>query len=128
MSLFFLIDANWQKLVRRWRNVDQIVEYVTAKCDKKFTLDFIEYARKYIALIREQGRTGTAKAYQTAINALERFVGGSIDINSINLSFLKKFEAFIFFLNLNYALVARVKWLLRRVKRLRHRSYLTCRL
>ena len=80
--------------VEEW-DVDQIVEYITSKHDKKFTLDFIEYARKYIALIRTQGRTGTAKAHQTAINALERFVGGSLDINSINLSFLKKFEAFI---------------------------------
>lgn len=42
MSLFFFIDANWQKLVRRWRNVDQIVEYVTAKCDKKFRYKFYQ--------------------------------------------------------------------------------------
>lgn len=82
--------------IEEW-DVDRIVEFITSKKSKDFSLDFIAYARNYINLMKEQGRIGTAKRHQTAINALERFAGKSLDINCINLSFLRKFETFILF-------------------------------
>lgn len=73
-------------------SVDKIVEFLTS-VPKTFTLDFIQYGRKYAESLEAKGRIGTAKQYKIAINALVRFIGReTLDVNEINLVFLKAFE------------------------------------
>lgn len=87
-----LLDAG--PAVEGW-DVDKIVDYITVEHDKKFSLDFIAYSRSYIERLRNRGRLGTARKHQTAINALVRFVGNTLDINQMNVSLIRKFEDFI---------------------------------
>lgn len=75
--------------------VDQIVELVVdiiegrEEANKRFTLNFIEYGRKYIESLEEQNISGNSKVYKVALNNLEKFVGrDSLDINEITTRFV----------------------------------------
>ena len=94
-------------LIRRWRylvnrlgiaaevmDVKQIVQYIKESeiTGEGFHLDFIEYGRKVAA----SKSKGTARSYDTSLNALERFMRGKpLDINSVTAKFLSDFEAFL---------------------------------
>lgn len=84
-----LLEAGMQ--VEGW-SVDKVVDFIT-DVPKEFSLDFISYSRKYADDLEGKGRIGTAKQYRIAINALIRFLGReTLNINEINVSFLKSFE------------------------------------
>lgn len=84
-----LISAGME--VGAW-DVDKVVAFLS-DVPKVFQLDFIQYGRKYADNLEEKGRIGTSKQYRIAINALVRFLGReTLDINEINISFLKAFE------------------------------------
>lgn len=73
-------------------DLDRVVKLLTSSTST-FFLDFIEYGKKYVESVKAEGRGGTAKKYDNAINALIRFLGRStLDISEINYSFLKAFE------------------------------------
>lgn len=77
--------------------VEQVVELVTRKeTDKPFDLDIVEYTRKFVAKLDKAGRSGTARAYEVAINSLCRFVGReSVSIKEITVHFLNDWIAWI---------------------------------
>jgi integrase len=91
---------NWRKIVNRLgytadaMDVKQIVEHIKnieANGDV-FKLDFIEYGRK----IASAKSSGTARTYESALNALERYTKGQpLDISRITAKFLADFEAFL---------------------------------
>ena len=73
--------------------VEDVVRYIDAKeaSSEKFNLDFIAY-------MREKAKTkGPSEInYKTAANCLERFMRGrTLDVNDINVRFLRDFETFI---------------------------------
>ena len=73
-------------------DVDRMVKFLTSS-PESFTLDFIEYGRRFVESIRSEGRESTARQYGLAISALIRFLGRkSLDVSEINYSFLKSFE------------------------------------
>lgn len=73
-------------------DVDKIVEFLSEDKQQVFKLNIIDYGRKYADVIEKQGRTGTAKQYRIAMNALVRFAGETLDVNDITVSFLKRYE------------------------------------
>lgn len=44
--------------------------------------------------MERNGREGSAHTYRVAMNALERFAGGSLDVNMVTVSFLKTMKDF----------------------------------
>ena len=77
--------------------VEQVVELITRKeTDKPFDLDIVAYTHSYIAKLDKTGHTGTARAYEVAINSLCRFVGrDSVSIREITVRFLNDWIAWI---------------------------------
>lgn len=76
----------------KW-NIDQVVSYIQE--DEVFSLDIIAYGRKCADDMERNGRDGSAHTYRVAMNALERFAGGSLDVSMITVSFLKNYERFL---------------------------------
>lgn len=76
----------------KW-NIDQVVSYIQE--DEVFSLDIIAYGRKCADDMERNGREGSAHTYRVAMNALERFAGGSLDVSMITVSFLKNYERFL---------------------------------
>ena len=75
--------------------IDRIIKYLTST-DNTFHLDFIAYGRTVVESIKKEGREGTSKQYNIAINALVRFIGkDSLDISHITSSFMTSFEKYI---------------------------------
>lgn len=75
------------------KDVDWVVRQIhdTIK-GEAFSLDFFEWAEKYI----KTKSISTRKAYERALNALERFLGErSLDINDINKMMLLEFMEFV---------------------------------
>jgi integrase len=75
-------------------DIEQLAEHIKMKLkgEEKFTLDFIAFAREEA----KKMKASTGAFYETAINALIRFIGtDSIDINKIDTNFLKRFQSFI---------------------------------
>lgn len=69
--------------------VEQVVELVTAKKEKPFDLDIVAYTRAYAAKLEKAGRSGTARAYEVAINSLVRFAEREVvSIKEITVKFL----------------------------------------
>lgn len=94
-----IID-NWRAIVGRLgaaadvMTVRQVVDYIkqTEQNSMAFELDFIAYGRKQAATMRP----GTGVGYQTALNALVRYIGTeALDVSRINARFLAGFERFI---------------------------------
>ena len=56
-----------------------------------FRLNFIEYGRKIVT----QKSMGTARVYNVALNALQRFAKSDFDVRMLTVSFLKEFEQFL---------------------------------
>lgn len=84
-----LIEAG--PVAESW-DIDKIINYLSDVL-KSFSLDFITYGRKYADDLEVRGKLGTAKQYRIALNAVIRFIGrGKLDVNEINVSFLKSFE------------------------------------
>lgn len=72
---------------------DELVRFLTCAAE---ALDFFAFADKQIQAYQLAGRTMTARDYNTAINALERFTGRrSLNVNEIKLNFLQRFYEFI---------------------------------
>lgn len=71
-------------------SVDKIVEIITAEdSEKKFDLDIVAYARKFVDKLILEGHEGNAKNYKITINNLVKFVGReSISIHEINSKFV----------------------------------------
>jgi integrase len=61
-----------------------------------FNLDFIKFGRKRAGKLRKEGRNGTAGNYDTAINALVKYIHrDTLDISEITSVFMKKFVEWI---------------------------------
>ena len=75
------------------RDVDWVVNHIKdGMMGENFSLDFFEWAEKYILT----KNLSTRKAYERALNALERFLGErQLDINDINKMMLLDFMEFI---------------------------------
>ena len=72
--------------------MDRLVKFLESSTES-FSLDFIDFCRKYVESVRNEKRISTAKQYGLAVNALVRFIGrDTLDISEINYSFLKSFE------------------------------------
>ncbi len=62
--------------------IDQIMEYIVRPVEQD--IDFFAYAEKVIARMTGEGKKGTARTYQSAINSLENFLGKrSLPINKL---------------------------------------------
>lgn len=76
-------------------DVDSLIKRLTSS-GSVFKLDIIKYGHEYVNRLNEQGKVSTAKSYQSAINALIRFVGrDNLDISEITVNFLQSYERFI---------------------------------
>jgi site-specific recombinase XerD len=75
------------------RDVDWVVRKIKdGMRDEKFCLDFFEWGDKYILT----KNISTRKAYQRALNSLERYLGERLlDINDINKMMLLEFMEFV---------------------------------
>ena len=75
------------------RDVDWVVRKIKdGMRDEKFSLDFFEWAEKYILT----KNISTRKAYDRALNSLERYLGERVlDINDINKMMLMEFMEFV---------------------------------
>lgn len=75
------------------RDVDWVVNHIKdGMMGENFSLDFFEWAEKYILT----KNLSTRKAYERALNALERFLGErQLDINDINKMMLLDFMEFV---------------------------------
>lgn len=75
------------------RDVDWVVNRIKdGMMEERFSLDFFEWAEKYI----KSKNISTRKAYERALNAFERFLGErEIDINSISKMMLLEFMEYI---------------------------------
>jgi len=78
-------------------NVEQVVELVTRpEVAKPFDLDMVAYTRSFIDKLNKQGRGGTAKSYEVALNSLIRFAGrDEVSIKEITVKFLTDWIAWI---------------------------------
>lgn len=73
--------------------VEDVVRYIESKAEakEKFKLDFIEYMRKVAST-----KGASERLYITAANALVRYMRGHVlNVNDINVRFLRSFEEFI---------------------------------
>ncbi len=70
--------------------VEQVVELITRKTtEQPFDLDIVAYTEAFIVKLEKEGRGGTAKAYQVAINSLKRFAERDVvSIKEITVQFL----------------------------------------
>jgi len=73
--------------------LDQLVKLLTD--DSSEDIDFISFALDEIERIKSEGRKGVAKNHLTAIKALIRFSGKSLNAQDITAAFLQQFEHFI---------------------------------
>ena len=75
-------------------DVDEVVGRIRARMtERTFRLDFFAFAEGYIAATKTPS---TGRAYATALNALERFIGARrLDVNDITRAFLLDFVAFV---------------------------------
>ncbi len=78
-------------------DVEQVVELVTRPdVAKPFDLDMVAYTRSFIDKLNKQGRCGTAKSYEVALNSLIRFAGrDEVSIKEITVKFLSDWIAWI---------------------------------
>ncbi len=73
----------------------QLYDYITGQSSEKH-IDFIAYARNIIDQMRAEGRKGTARNYNAAINSLISFLGyDSIDINHITAKLMYDYSAWL---------------------------------
>lgn len=63
----------------------------TRTAAKTFTLDFIEYGRRYAA----RKYVNTSHAYTAALRAFEKYLGGTVDVNGITKAMLLDFAAWV---------------------------------
>lgn len=77
--------------------VEQVVELITRKdSNKPFDLDIVAYTRRFIEKLNKEGRKGTARTYEIAINSLCRFVErDSVSIKEISVQFLNDWMTWI---------------------------------
>lgn len=90
---FYEICSEIDYLELQKMEVDDIVKVIDAKAEtkKKFHLDFIEYMRQ-----KALTKGPSQRLYITAANALTRFMRGRVlNVNDINVKFLRSFEEFI---------------------------------
>jgi len=101
---YFFIDET-EKLIKTYRDicnknalalpnmdVSQVVDLIT-QTDKveTFSLDIVEYGRKQMDILLQNGKKGTASNLNTSLKNLIKFVGRErIDINEITATFVKE--------------------------------------
>lgn len=74
--------------------IDDLIEFLTS--GQKFDIDFLEFANKTIERLKKEKRTGVAKNHQSAINALERYIGRKhLSFREITVRFLQGFEDYV---------------------------------
>ena len=79
-------------------SVDEVVQYLTSYEHKHevFELDFIAFGRQVVEETLGQGRWGSAKGYDTALNALVRFLHTDhLPIQQLTVKLLEDFAKFI---------------------------------
>lgn len=87
------VTDNFSMAELEGRDVDWVVRKIKdGMMDEKFHLDFFEWGEKYI----QSKNISTRKAYERALNALERYLGERVlDINDINKMMLLEFMEFV---------------------------------
>ena len=79
-------------------SIDEVVQYLTSYEHKHevFELDFIAFGRQVVEETLGQGRWGSAKGYDTALNALVRFLHTDhLRIQQVTFKLLEDFAKFI---------------------------------
>lgn len=79
-------------------SVDEVVQYITnyGHLHEAFELDFIAFGREMAKEALEQGRWGSAKGYETALNALERFLHtDTLPIQQVTARMLEDFANYL---------------------------------
>lgn len=79
-------------------SIDELMEYISSYNERKqrFELDFIAFGRQCVKETIAEGRDGSAKGYDTALNALERFLHTDhLPIEQLTSKLLADFKLFI---------------------------------
>ena len=79
-------------------SVEQVVDYIRNynKNNGVFELDFIAFGRQVVAETEAAGRVGTAHSYETALNALERYLKrDTLSIHEVTVKLLTDFCNFL---------------------------------
>lgn len=77
-------------------DVEQVVELIKNDERKPFDLDIVAYTRAFAKKLESEGRGGTARAYEIAINNLTKFTGREqVSIKEITVKFLNDWIAYI---------------------------------
>jgi len=75
--------------------IDQLIDFLTTT-EKEVNLDYIAFGKSHIEKLQSNNRERTAQDYQTAINALKRYIGrDQLLISEITVKFLNDFAAWI---------------------------------
>ena len=79
-----------------YMGVDDVIKYVTTIDKKQFNLNFIEFGEYLISQMKQNGSSGNASAYKTALNSLKRFAQtDKIDIREVNSDFLLEYKNYL---------------------------------
>lgn len=79
-------------------SVDDVVEYITSyeRNKEALHLDFIAFGRQVAADTRAQGRDGSARGYEGALNALQRFLqADTLPIQQLTVKLLEDFSTYL---------------------------------
>lgn len=79
-------------------SIDEILEYMSSYAENKkvFELDFIAFGRQLVQETLAEGRRGSAKGYEVALNALERFLhADTLPISQVTSRLMEDFKAYI---------------------------------
>lgn len=79
-------------------SIDELLEYISNYHERqqRFELDFIAFGRQCVKDTLAEGREGSAKGYDTALNALERFLHTDhLPIEQLTSKLLADFKSFI---------------------------------
>ncbi len=75
--------------------IDQLIDFLTA-VEKEINLDFIAFGKSHIEKLQLDNRVRTAQDYQTAINALKRYIERDyLMVSEITVKFLANFATWI---------------------------------
>jgi hypothetical protein len=92
------ISDDLDNLVKRYRDacnaygeglkllsIEQVVDLISKPAPGSLTLDFVAYGKEQVNKLKAEGRIGTARGYDVALNSLVRFMGrDKIDVMEIN--------------------------------------------
>lgn len=92
------ISATIPQVRARAMSVDEVMSYIDnyEKQHGTYRLDFIKFGRQVVQEMLNCNRVGTGKYYESALNALERFLKRDhLDISEVTVKLLEDFHNFI---------------------------------